>query len=150
MRTLYVSDLDGTLLGSDAWLSEFAISTLNRLCNEGMCITYATARSLASAAQVTYGWTPKCPVIVNNDAFTLNAESGAIYDAAFFGHERAGAILRFLLDASLYLLVYAHIDGIERVSYLAGSMSHHITGIAQDMNGSFILNDAPSLLRQEQ
>lgn len=120
MKTLYVSDLDGTLLGSDARLSAFAISTLNRLSDEGMCITYATARSLASATQVTRGWTLRHPVIVNNGVFTLRADSGEIYDAAFFSREQANDILRFLLDASLYPLVYAHIDGTERVSYLAG------------------------------
>ncbi len=35
-RTLYVSDLDGTLLGRDSRLSAFTIETLERLVSAGM------------------------------------------------------------------------------------------------------------------
>ena len=48
--TLYVSDLDGTLLRSDQTLSVETVSTLNRLMADGVMFTYATARSFSSAA----------------------------------------------------------------------------------------------------
>lgn len=43
-RTLYVTDLDGTLLRDDASLSPYTIETLNRLISRGMPISVATAR----------------------------------------------------------------------------------------------------------
>ncbi len=43
-RTLYVTDLDGTLLRDDQTLSPFAIETLNRLIGRGMLLSVATAR----------------------------------------------------------------------------------------------------------
>ncbi|MBQ1950884.1 MAG: HAD hydrolase family protein [Clostridia bacterium] len=43
-RTLYVSDLDGTLLQNDQTLSEYTVNTLNRLISRGMTISVATAR----------------------------------------------------------------------------------------------------------
>ncbi len=45
-RTLYVTDLDGTLLRDDATLSPFTVETLNRLIDRGMLISSATARGL--------------------------------------------------------------------------------------------------------
>ena len=52
MKTLYISDLDGTLLNSQGKISDYSIKTINNLINEGMIFTYATARSLVSASPV--------------------------------------------------------------------------------------------------
>ncbi|MBQ8683646.1 MAG: HAD hydrolase family protein [Clostridia bacterium] len=43
-RTLYVSDLDGTLLRDDQTLSDHTVDTLNRLISRGMMVSAATAR----------------------------------------------------------------------------------------------------------
>ena len=48
MKTLYVSDLDGTLLRSDETTSEYTNSVINNLTDRGMIFSYATARSLRS------------------------------------------------------------------------------------------------------
>ena len=44
MRTLYVSDLDGTLLRSDERTSGYTNRTVNRLVGEGMLFSYLPAR----------------------------------------------------------------------------------------------------------
>ena len=43
-RTLYITDLDGTLLQNDQTLSDHTVDTLNRLISRGMMISAATAR----------------------------------------------------------------------------------------------------------
>ncbi|MCH5354093.1 MAG: HAD hydrolase family protein, partial [Acutalibacter sp.] len=45
MRILYVSDLDGTLLRSDAKTSAYTNQVINKLTAKGMLFSYATARS---------------------------------------------------------------------------------------------------------
>ena len=77
--TLYVSDLDGTLLGKNEKLSGFTIWALNSLIERGMKFTYATARSEHSAVRVTAGLTKKLPVIVYNGAFLLDGPGGTLY-----------------------------------------------------------------------
>lgn len=47
MHTLYVSDLDGTLLRSNERISEYTNHVINSLTDRGMIFSYATARSLS-------------------------------------------------------------------------------------------------------
>ncbi len=51
-RTLYATDLDGTLLHDDATLSPYTVETLNRLISRGMMVTAATARGLTGSAVI--------------------------------------------------------------------------------------------------
>ena len=55
MKTLYVSDLDGTLLQSNETLSEYTVKTINELVEQGMIFSYATAGSYITARKVTEG-----------------------------------------------------------------------------------------------
>ena len=72
MKTLYVSDLDGTLLRSDISLSKYTCETINALAARGMLFSYATARSYSTASKVTKGLDAKIPLIVYNGAFVID------------------------------------------------------------------------------
>ena len=50
MKTLYISDLDGTLLDKRASLSDYTKSTIKELIRNGMSFTVATARSRSTIA----------------------------------------------------------------------------------------------------
>ena len=53
-RTLYISDLDGTLLNSRVEISSYSADVINRLVREqGLIFSYATARSPVTAFPVT-------------------------------------------------------------------------------------------------
>jgi hydroxymethylpyrimidine pyrophosphatase-like HAD family hydrolase len=71
MKTLYVSDLDGTLLRRDKTVSAFTVNTINELTAQGMLFSYATARSYVTASRLTAGITANIPVIIYNGAFIL-------------------------------------------------------------------------------
>lgn len=117
MKTLYVSDLDGTLLTREDRLTPRTAQTLNRLMAEGMCFTYATARSIHSASVVAAGLDPHMPVIVYNGAFTLRADTGEILASCTFSPEER-ACIRGVLDAcGISPLVYGYVEGRERVSW---------------------------------
>lgn len=76
MTTLYVCDLDGTLLGPDARPSEFTRETLNDLVQDGVAITVATARSLVSLRRVTGGLDLRGPAVVYGGAFVVELATG--------------------------------------------------------------------------
>ncbi len=55
MKTLYVSDLDGTLLREDQRTSAYTNRCINELTDAGLIFTYATARAWQTSHQVTEG-----------------------------------------------------------------------------------------------
>ena len=63
-KTLYISDLDGTLLNRDAELSEYAVSALNKMAADGIDFSVATARTLASAAKILAGVKWRIPLVL--------------------------------------------------------------------------------------
>ena len=116
MKTLYVSDLDGTLLRSDETISEYTAQTINRLTTEGMLFSYATARSYHTAKKVTKGLEAKIPLIVYNGAFILDNVTGEVMCSNFYGEE-AKVILDDFIGNGLYPIVFSYIDCVENFSF---------------------------------
>ncbi|NLB45609.1 MAG: HAD hydrolase family protein, partial [Clostridiaceae bacterium] len=52
---LYLSDLDGTLLQPDATVSDYTRSVLNRLADENIHFSVATARTAATVRHILAG-----------------------------------------------------------------------------------------------
>ena len=120
MRTLYVSDLDGTLLNTQDAVSPKSTEIINGLVERGMLFTYATARSLISASVVTKGLSAKIPVIAYNGALIIHPETGEVISAESFQQEEAEKVIRCLREYQISPLVYAYIGREEKVSWLAG------------------------------
>ena len=117
MKTLYVTDLDGTLLGSDIRTSDYTNQVINDLLEKGIIFSYATARSIYTASKVTRGMNTKYPVILHNGTLICDNETGDVLVKNVFGSEVAD-LLQDLIDHEIYPIVYSFIDGKERFSYL--------------------------------
>lgn len=123
-KTLYVSDLDGTLLNHQDRIPEFTQKALNRLMDQGMLFTFATARSWHSAYVVAEGLSPALPWIVHNGAAFSDGKTGARTGEVFFTHAQREEILRRCADLGLWPLVYGMLDGEEKVFYLNSAPRH--------------------------
>lgn len=121
MPTLYVTDLDGTLLNTDVAISEYSLNTINSLVEQGMLFTYATARSLSSASIVAKGLSTRIPVIAYNGAFIIEPDTGKILSKEDFPKEQRKKIMDTLLQYNISPLVYSFVDGVEKVSWLRGT-----------------------------
>lgn len=117
MKTLYVSDLDGTLLRSDERTSDYTNRTINRLVEQGMLFSYATARSFQTARKVTSGLNAAIPLIVYNGAMVVDNRDGSFFIKNFFGPEST-EMIRDLLNHNIYPIVYAFAEEREVFSYL--------------------------------
>lgn len=118
MKVLYVSDLDGTLLRSDAKTSEYTNQVINELTAKGILFSYATARSYHTAKEVTKGIHAKIPIITYNGAVILQNETFEIIAKNTFCQEDKDEILNTLLQHNVYPIVYAFLSGKEKFSYV--------------------------------
>ena len=118
VKTLYVSDLDGTLLTSDMKISENSLNIINTLIDEGMIFTYATARSISSASIVAKGLSTKHPIIAYNGAFIVEPNTRKILAKEDFSREQTEVIKELLAKVHISPLVYAFVEGKERVSWI--------------------------------
>lgn len=117
MRTLYVSDLDGTLLRSNEMTSEYTNQVINSLVDKGMLFSYATARSLITAKKVTKGIQAKIPLIVYNGAFVIDNVTEKILIANYFDNS-VQDVLEDLFANEVYPIVYAYVEGKEKFSFV--------------------------------
>lgn len=117
MKILYVSDLDGTLLRSNEQLSEYTAQTINRLVDNGLIFSYATARSFHTAHKVTKGLNANVPLIIYNGAMVIDNIDGTFLIKNFFD-SKIKQVIQDLLQNEIYPIVYRFIDGKEMFSYL--------------------------------
>lgn len=66
MKTLYLTDLDGTLLNSKAELTKHSADILNKLIDDGMLFTVATARTSATVMEMFSEVKLNLPLILMN------------------------------------------------------------------------------------
>lgn len=130
-RTLYVSDLDGTLLNKQDRINPESIRIINDLVSKGMLFTYATARSLSSASVVTQGLSTDIPVIVYNGAFILHPATGEILSREGFQKEEMKEIIEVMDRFNISPLVYSFVEDVEKVSWI---VSRENEGIQRYLN----------------
>ncbi len=119
--TLYVSDLDGTLLNNAGKLTPRAADMLNCMTEGGTLFSYCTARGLATAGKITERLKLTAPIALMNGVFIYDPLTGEYPVRNVFGAEQAALLKRAILDNEETPMVFALLDGRERVSYIKDS-----------------------------
>ncbi len=94
MKTLYISDMDGTLLQSNGKMSEYTKEKLNEFYNRGIPFAVATARSMVSAMPLLEGVHFAAPIVLMNGVFVYDTETCR----AVKYHEIDHSVLQEILD----------------------------------------------------
>ena len=123
MKTLYLCDLDGTLLRSDLSLSEHTCRVIARTVSRGIPFAFATARSRTTALKVTKGLSVPLPMIAYNGSFIVDTATGEILHKRVFTPSQAEEIYGCMQDHGLSPIVYRLKDGQERFSFCPGKVS---------------------------
>lgn len=121
-RTLYVTDLDGTLLDAEGVVPAESHATLVRLLNQGTGFTVATARGPRTALRALDGLPLSMPLIAYNGATAVDPEDGS----ALWWHHFDARVLHPLIGASLAagvtpLVFWLGPDGSDRISWVRGA-----------------------------
>lgn len=136
-KTLYISDLDGTLLGSNQRISEKSSRIINSLVEKGMIFSYATARSVHTAKNAAKGLTAKIPLIVYNGAFIVDNITLERIAVNTFTDNEADYIYSLLVNGGVYPIVYSLIDDIEKFSYDTLTLSRGLSDFIDTRKGDF-------------
>ena len=83
MRTLYVTDLDGTFLNSSSRVSSVSAAIVSRLSRQGALITVATARTPATVEPLLEHTVTSLPAIVMTGATLWDRETKTYADSHF-------------------------------------------------------------------
>lgn len=119
-KTLYVTDLDGTLLRPDKTVSDYSRRVINGIVARGALFTYATARSPETAEPLVCGLHTNAPRVFYNGVF-IKDESGSALSAHMF-EERDKRLVTELIAADVYPIVYSLVGGEEKFSFLPNKL----------------------------
>jgi Cof subfamily protein (haloacid dehalogenase superfamily) len=114
---IYVCDLDGTLLRSDATLSPFARDGLDRLIEAGIQLTVASARGTVGMRALLEGVRLSLPVIELNGAFVSELESGRHVASSVLAERDACAALEAILATGVDPVVSTWDGSRDRVHF---------------------------------
>lgn len=128
MKTLYVTDLDGTLMKNDMTVSAESVRIFNELIDRGVLITYATARSFHSAYKITKDIRFKIPVITRNGTTLADQISGKEIETSFFSIGVIKELKELLPIISTCGFTSVYVDGEMYKIYQGGKKSKEFQG----------------------
>ncbi len=105
-RTLYISDMDGTLLGSDSRISPRSAAILNELADAGVLFTVATARTPATVVPLLRGIRTLAPAIVMTGSAMWDHAAGRFVNPSFIPGAEVAEALRVCTDCGVVPFVY--------------------------------------------
>jgi len=127
-NTLYVSDLDGTLLRNDISLSDYTVNTINELVEKGMAFTFATARSIESARVFTSGLKLKLPVVTRNGAVLADNATGKHLEKAVFKDDEVSLLKELIPELPVCGFVSCFVGEKMIKNYVLGEHSIGLDG----------------------
>lgn len=123
-KTLYISDLDGTLLSNKSGLKDRAAEMIKRLSKNGVLFTYATARRFVSAGFKMAKAEIKLPVILMNGVIIAHGESGKIILLNGLNDTDLSEIRKAVEQYGEAPIVHSFIGGEQKASYLESKKKH--------------------------
>lgn len=115
MKTLFVTDLDGTLLTKEERVSAYSVERINRLLDAGMLFTFATARSASSALRAVAGLRIGIPAILYNGGLIYNYATSETLHAVLFEEDWKRYVLSVLSERGIAAVIFGAVEGRERL-----------------------------------
>lgn len=106
MRTLYVTDMDGTLLNNGSFVSDESADIITDLSERGALITVATARTPATVVPLMQSTYTLLPYIVMTGAATFDPRDMTYHDLQTINADDADNALRLLSANGVSPFVY--------------------------------------------
>ncbi len=121
MKTLFVSDLDGTLLTRHEAVSAYSLEHLNNLIGRGMAFTFATARSVGSALRALSGLDVRLPAVFYNGGLVYDVAKRETLRVIHFEEDQKRYVLSVLEERGIVPVVFGADETRERLTFRTGT-----------------------------
>lgn len=129
--TLYVSDLDGTLLGADSLVSARSRQLLGQAISDGARFSIATARTPATVAGLLQGIDTPLPLVVMTGATLWDKRSGLYSHTHYIPESEARKVVDIYRRRGFSSFVYTLSEGMIHI-YHVGAMSPQENAFMQE------------------
>ncbi len=110
IKTLYLSDLDGTLLQNDASLSPYAVRELNRMIEKGLCFSISSARSTGTVLGILDGLRLQVPIALFNGVIYYDYLAARFVRILEIAPQAAQQVALFMERYGLHNTMYTYRD----------------------------------------
>lgn len=116
--TLYITDLDGTLLHNDKRISDKSAAILNDLIGHGAAISIASARSLIGIQMVNLSDVHfNVPMVLMNGVLLYDFAAKKILDSCTWDDQTALSVLEICISGGKTPFLYRVVDGKLDISF---------------------------------
>lgn len=117
-RTLYVSDLDGTLLNGDSRLSDNTVRLLNRAVGAGVMFSVATARTAATVSSLFSRVDLRLPLVLMTGGVIWNPVSNVYHDVRLLPEDTVREVLEVYRQQGVPTFIYTMRDDVIHIYHI--------------------------------
>lgn len=128
LKTLYITDLDGTFLNPHGEVSAKSREIINKMIGDGLLFTVATARSRVSASKILNSLNLNIPVILMNGVFIFDPSEEKYLSANEISEEKAEEVIK---------IFEKHRETPFMFSFLNGNIDLEYTALSNDAQQNF-------------
>lgn len=128
MKTLYISDLDGTLLNPNQEVTPFTKRIINRFTENGGYFAVATARTLDTVLHILDGVKLSVPAVLLNGVSVYDTQRQEYLKVEILDHSILGSLFKTLVDFNISGFVY---------TYENGDIAHYYENLDTEIRKSF-------------
>ena len=135
-KTLYISDLDNTLLNSDSVLSDYTKNTLNELISKGIDFTVATGRTTDAAQQIMSDVELNIPIVSFNGVVIYSTKEKRCEKVFWLSTKTVIKIVNVLKSHGVLFLMYEYKDN-ELIAYYESLEHEPISDFIRDRKARY-------------
>lgn len=117
-KTLFISDLDGTLLNPDCKITDDTANIINMLIDRGMIFSFATARTQATAKKLTEKINISIPVVLMNGVIVYDLHTEKYVSVEEFPEDSVKPFLETIKKHGSYGFAYTEEDNVMHTYYV--------------------------------
>ncbi len=122
-RTLFVSDLDGTLMQPGAYLSDKTIDLLNRSIADGKLFTIATARTPATVSNIIKDVNMNIPGIVMTGAAIWNPATNRYSNQKYMNPQGVEKLVETYRSMNFPIFLFTLDDELINIYHIGGKLN---------------------------